>query len=142
MTETDPRYFKCELPEATSGEWAVDRFRVGAGEPTHDRRPSFAARRPGRYTVLRRGTTHFMTDLYEEWWTQKSAIDEACRRGGHLLITGLGLGMIVESVLRPAESAVERVTVLELSPDVIALVAPHLARRFGDRSSRLLFPRP
>ena len=133
MSEVDSRYFKCEIPEAASGEWTVARFRDGAGEPTTDRRPRFAWRRPGVYTVLRRGETVFMTDLYEEWWTQKSAIDEACRRGGHILVTGLGLGMIVESMLRPSESAVEKVTVLELSPDVIQLTAPHLEARFGHR---------
>ena len=48
---------------------------------------------------------HFMTDLYEEWWTQKNAIDEACRRGGHLLVTGLGLGMIVEAIVKDAPKA-------------------------------------
>jgi spermidine synthase len=74
-----------------------------------------------------------MTDLYDEWWTQRRAIEEARRRGGNVLITGLGLGLIVESMLRPEDSPIESVTVVERSADVIRLVAPHFLSRYGDR---------
>lgn len=136
MPETDPRYFKSEIPENRSGDWTLERFSV-ADDPSydaaHDRRPDFAKRRAGSFTLLRRGETQYMTDLYDEWWTQRAVLDEARRRGGRLLISGLGLGMIVESVFRAPEIEVENITVLELSPDVIALVAPHLQARYGDR---------
>lgn len=136
MQDVDPRYFRSALPEGRSGKWELSRFTVrelDGYDPRTDPRPDFAKRRPGTYTQLERGTTVFMTDLYDEWWTQRVAIEEACRRGGHVLITGLGLGMVVESMLRAPGSRVERVTVVERSPDVIRLVAPHLERLFGDR---------
>jgi spermidine synthase len=41
---------------------------------------------------------------------------------GAALISGLGLGMVVKALL--AKPDVEHITVLELSPDVIKLVAP------------------
>jgi len=74
-----------------------------------------------------------MTDLYDEWYTQKVAVDQALSRGGRVLISGLGLGLIVESILRPPGATVERITLLELSPEVIELVAPHLLERYPER---------
>ena len=74
-----------------------------------------------------------MTDLYDEWWTQRAAISEACRRGGHVLITGLGLALVVDSMLRTSSSRVERVTVVEASEDVISLVAPSVRETWAER---------
>ena len=74
-----------------------------------------------------------MTDLYDEWWTQRVAIVEACRRGGSLLITGLGLGLVVESILGAGKGRVREITVLEQSADVIRLIAPHLLARYPGR---------
>jgi spermidine synthase len=71
-----------------------------------------------------------MTDLYDEWWTQRAGIDEAVRRGGEVLITGLGLGLVAESILRHPQSRVERITIVEFSADVIQLVAPYLRFRY------------
>lgn len=131
-----PPYVKSDLPTGRSGEWRVERFEVrgepGVGPETH-RVPDCARRRPGSYTRLKRGDTVFMTDLYDEWYTQRVAAEEACRRGGRVLVTGLGLGLIVESMLRASGSPVERITVLELAPEVIELVGPHLLGRYGDR---------
>ncbi len=74
-----------------------------------------------------------MTDLYDEWWTQHRAIDEALSRGGEVLVTGLGLGLVIESILGPARSTVHRITVIEQSRDVIGLVAPYLHARYPGR---------
>lgn len=74
-----------------------------------------------------------MTDLREEWWTQRRAIAEACKRGGHVLITGLGLGLVVESMLQTPGSSVEKVTILEASGDVVALVAEYLETKYAGR---------
>lgn len=74
-----------------------------------------------------------MTDTYPEWWTQKEPVEEACRRGGRVLVTGLGLGVIVESMLRTPGSRVRHITVVEASSDVIRLIGPHLGARYGDR---------
>lgn len=74
-----------------------------------------------------------MTDLREEWWTQRRAIAEARRRGGHVLVTGLGLGLVAESMLQTPGSRVERITIVEASGDVIALVASHLEKKYDGR---------
>jgi spermidine synthase len=55
---------------------------------------------------------------------------EARLRGGHVLIHGLGLGMLLNRILRDTECAV---TVVEKSADVIQLVAGHYTERHADR---------
>lgn len=74
-----------------------------------------------------------MTDLYDEWWTQRRAIAEARVRGGSVLITGLGLGIVVASMLQNPGTRVEQVVVVERSADVIALVAPHLKNHYASQ---------
>ncbi len=71
-----------------------------------------------------------MTDLYDEWWTQRKAIEQARKRGGDVLITGLGLGLVVTSILEPPTGRVGRVVVIERSADVIRLVARSLEQRY------------
>ncbi|MDX2043194.1 MAG: class I SAM-dependent methyltransferase [Acidobacteriota bacterium] len=74
-----------------------------------------------------------MTDFYDEWWTQRQGIEQALTRGGEILITGLGLGLIAEAMLRPANSPVSRITIIEFSPDVIRLVAPYIQSRYPNK---------
>ncbi len=130
-----PPYQASQLAPGASGEWSLIKVRLperAAG--TIVGRPDAFRFRAGEYTELRyRGIT-FMTDLYDEWWTQRRAIERARSSGGRVLITGLGLGMVVEAILStPAPSPVHSVTVIEKSTDVIHLVAAHLLRQFGDR---------
>ena len=100
-----------------------------------------------------------MSDTPDEMRDHSYAISEAESRGGHVLINGLGLGMVVAAIL-DAEAqcpechqyphhyedtcehvagkpripfAVDKVTVIEISPDVIALVGPTLMKRYGAR---------
>jgi len=73
-----------------------------------------------------------MTDLYDELWTQREAVKQAAARGGDILITGLGLGLVTEAIFRSAP-AVNSVTVVEYSEDVISLVGPYLEKQFGKR---------
>ena len=58
---------------------------------------------------------------------------EPARRavGGRVLVNGLGLGIVLQAVLE--EPAVEHLTVVEASDDVITLVAPHWVERYGGR---------
>ena len=133
--ETSAEYFRSEVPAGASGAWVVEKVSMPARDydPRTDSRPDCFKFRPGLYTCLRREATQFMTDLYDEWWTQREGITEALRRGGDVLLTGLGLGLVAEAMLRPAASTVRRVTVIELSPDVIRLVKPYLDRRYPGR---------
>ncbi len=129
-----PGYAKCQAPPGRSGPWVLERFEVApAGPDTTGSGPDCAERRPGFYSRLRRDEEVFMTDLYDEWWTQRVAIVEACRRGGSLLITGLGLGLVVESILGADGGRVQDITVLERSPHVIRLIAPTLLARYPGR---------
>ena len=74
-----------------------------------------------------------MTDLYDEWWTQREAVVQAQRRGGKTLITGLGLGLVAESILRHPASSVSEITIIEASADVIALVGPYLQTKYSGK---------
>ena len=69
-----------------------------------------------------------MADTYLEIHDHLSFVSRA---QGHVLINGLGLGICVQDALDRTE--VTKATVIELSPDVIALVAPHYRQRYGDR---------
>jgi len=151
--QTPLPYRKSDLPEARSGEWVIERFEVpqpAFTDPGWDTRPDWIKSPPGTYTRLRRDNEVFMTDLRDEWWTQLEFIEEACRRGGNLLITGLGLGLVVEEIMGKAGSERlargEIITVLELSEDVIRLVAriswPPPARPAGCPGRRLYLGAP
>jgi hypothetical protein len=125
-------YFSSEVPEGRSGSWTVERVVIPerAYDPLADPRPDCFKFRPGRYTCLRCDSIQFMTDLYDEWWTQRSAITEAHARGGEVLITGLGLGLVAEAILREPANRVTGITLVERSPDVIRLVAPYMETRY------------
>ena len=133
--ETSAEYFRSDVPAGRSGAWAVEKVSIPAREydPAADPRPDCFKFRPGVYTCLRRDATQFMTDLYDEWWTQQAGVAEALARGGEVLITGLGLGLVAEAMLRPVGSRVSRVTIVELSPDVIRLMKPYLHSRYPEK---------
>ena len=125
---TAPEYVRSDIPAGKAGRWVIEKVSIPdrAYDSTQDARPDCFKFRPGTYTCLRRDSVQFMTDLYDEWWTQRDGISEALDRGGEVLVTGLGLGLIVEAMLRPAKSRVKRVTIVERSSDVIKLAGPHL----------------
>lgn len=120
--------FKVHLPEGESGDWKVERMVVHAD--IHALRFWLDGRAvpPGDdYTLLtKKGTGVFMTDtpaeLNDAYWLLRLAC-------GHVLISGLGIGMIPRALLldRYGAGRVERITILEKEPDVIKLVAPHMA---------------
>lgn len=130
-----PPYRPSLLPAGRSGNWSLTKLRLPERAASLvDSRPDAFRFRPGEYTELRHGGVTFMTDLYDEWWTQRRAIERARQVGGNVLITGLGLGMVVEAILAtPPLVPVSGVTVIEQSADVIHLVAPHLINQFGNR---------
>ena len=127
-------YVASAVPEGISGEWSIIKV-VQPERQTkrRDKRPKPFRYRAGTYTCLQRGGTQFMSDLYDEWWTQREAVQQAIRRGGDILITGLGLGLVVEAIFRSASDKINSVTIVEYSPDVIALVADHLLKQFDGR---------
>ena len=63
----------------------------------------------------------WMVDDPPHWWAME---DHARFYQGHVLVAGLGLGLIVHALTN--NDQVERITVVERERDVIDLVRPHL----------------
>lgn len=118
------------IPEGESGLWYVVKVEVPRAleAPKQGRMVTIPA---GRYTELFRwtdSTLHLvgelvMTDKPDELCTH---LDFMLRAWGRVLVTGLGLGCCVRGLL--ANPNVEHVTVIENSPDVLRLVAPHMPK--------------
>ncbi len=80
--------------------------------------------RPGRYTRLTVDGQLWMTDTDAEMSDHMAFVNHVvAARAGHILITGLGLGMVVHAMLLLPR--MQRVDVIETDSDVIALVAGH-----------------
>jgi hypothetical protein len=119
------------VPEGTAGDWEVRK--ITAPKPWRnqqwERDIGIVRRVPrGTYTALVHQNTIVMSDTPDEIRDHMEAIEKA---QGAVLITGLGLGVVVQAMLRKPE--VTNVTVIEKSPEVIALVAPHYQQQFGER---------
>lgn len=118
---------KVAVPEGKSGDWAVQRFTISDGDVglfnlrlIRDGQ----ARRivpPGTYTRLVRGRAVVMSDTPAESHEHGVLYRRA---SGNVLMNGLGLGFGLAAILRKPDVAA--VTVIEKSPDVVALIAPHI----------------
>ena len=116
-----------EVPDGVSGDWAVQSFSINKEQASlHNLRclMNFAPSRqtaPGDYKRLVRGKTIVMSNTPAEVNDHLEAIWYGVR-SKNVLIHGLGLGMVLKRIL---ESDVpEKIIVVELSEDVIKLVAP------------------
>lgn len=129
MTVAERYDHRVDIPEGTSGAVTVARFTV-ARDDLANIRASFTGRgcEPGDYTALYRNGHLWMSDTTAEWRDHLEAYFQIRRRGGRVLVNGLGIGMVVKAALD--EPTVEHVDVVEIDPDVIALVGPTYA---GDR---------
>lgn len=116
------------IPEGTSGDWSVEHFTVSdedirifnlrcAFQPGGYRRQMT----PGTYMRLKRGRTLVMSNTPAELADHSWFVYKAAR---NILVNGLGLGCVVRELLLKPD--VKRVTVIEKSADVVALVAPHI----------------
>lgn len=116
--------FKVSLAEGESGDWRVSRFTVAPGIAAM--RCAFGGRPvpPGEYTRLIQvgGAGLFMSDTPAELDDARGLLYAA---QGHVLITGLGLGMIPNALL--LRGKVCQITIVEREADVIRLVAPAFA---------------
>lgn len=123
------------VPEGQSGDWKISKFTVTKEEADLEHlRAIFNPQRPyrvcppGEYTRLTCKGTIIMSDTPDEIRDHMPMVYAA---KGDILITGLGLGMVLQACLRKPEVA--HATVIELSPDVINLVGNHYQQMFGDR---------
>lgn len=112
-------------PDGACGEWRVDSFEIDAEAATRTQIRAVVTGNhreyiaPGTYKRLMRGNTVVMSNTPMEVDTNRSFVKRA---HGRVLINGLGLGMVLQAVLRKPE--VSHVTVIEISAEVIALVGP------------------
>lgn len=124
-------HWKVDVPEGRSGPWVVERFTVS----DTDSQWSFITGRgrgvpAGDYTKLKRDGSFdvTMSDTPDEYSDHREAIRMA---SGHVLLNGLGLGCVLQCMAEKPE--VTKITVIERSEDVIALVAPHYQAKYGDK---------
>ncbi len=127
--------YKVNIPEGTSGIWSVKRFTVTPEDENMERiRSTFSFSSRGRYTPegeytkLSRNGHIIMSDTPDEIKDHYSMIIEA---KGHILINGLGLGVVLQGCLDKPE--VTHATVIEQSQDVINLVGKYYQDKYGDR---------
>ena len=112
---------KVAVPEGRRGPWSVERFTLQDMPPTGALRRGEAA--AGTYTKLVHATRGIViSDTPDEMRDHREAVAHA---RGSCLINGLGLGMLLAAVLKKPN--VTDVTVVEVDPDVVALVGPSYA---------------
>ena len=123
-------HFPVRVREGRCGDWSIecreisptDAKQINAGyEYQHGERVARTLGiAPGRYWVLKCGADAiWMSNTQMETRTALGFVRAA---KGRVLVTGLGLGMIVDALL--AKPEVTGITVLERSPEVITLVGP------------------
>lgn len=116
--------YKVDVPEAKSGEWKVERFVVKDG--IHLMRLMARAARVGEtYTRLIHDKAHdpMMSDTPAELRDLTPALYTFRRDWvNSVLINGLGLGIVLKMAL--AQPHIQHIDVVEISADVIKLVAP------------------
>lgn len=125
--------YQVDVPEGQSGSWRVERYVVSEEMAKFDAmRGMFHDGRctpAGTYTKLMNNQALVMSDTPDEIHDHLRFIHRA---RGHVLIAGLGLGMVLQAVAQKPE--VKSVTVVELSPDVIQLIEPHYrAKSWADK---------
>ena len=131
----DTRKYMVDIPEGESGEWRVKKYSVTPEEECYQSlRCLFNPQRPARvvpagdYTMLSHNGVCVMSDTPDEI---QDHIIPIMRAKGHCLVAGLGLGLVVSAMLDNPK--VDKVTVLELSEDVIDLVGVHMDTIYGER---------
>ena len=119
----------CDLiPEGTCGSASIEHFSVGQSEAgmsvlraVLNGRPSSAVA-PGRYARLLVDGKVMMSDTPMERRSNARMVEMS---RGHVLIGGLGLGMVIWPLLAKKPD-LHSLTILEINPDVIRLVERHL----------------
>jgi hypothetical protein len=130
-----PYLRQVKLPFRTCGDYKLQPYTVSPRDASiFNLREALHGHRfikAGRYTALTQCGSMWMTDTPAELADHIEIVDHAFHYGGYVLVLGLGLGMVVQAVLDMPQ--VQGCTVVELSSDVIELVAPTYKRRYGKR---------
>lgn len=117
------------IPEGTCGQAQIKHFKIDAAAAafTQMRAAATGGReepiQEGAYCQLRVNNQLVMSDTDMEKNSNMRVVHQA---KGHVLIAGLGIGLILLPILDNPE--VLSVTVIEKSPDVVTLVEPHIRK--------------
>jgi len=110
-----------DVPDGVSGEYTIESFNVLKNDPSQ----FISALKTGRcvpegtYKRLMRGGTCVMSNTPDEI---RDFSHFLWRASGHILINGLGLGVLLKGLL--LKDDVKSIDVVEISKDVINLVYP------------------
>lgn len=110
---------KVNLPDMQKGDWVIKSVvteRVDWSAFTHGRAVPLGE----KITTLTRHGDCIMSDTPSEMWDHEYALRMAT---GSCLLNGLGIGMLLKNILLKPD--VTDVTVVEISQDLIDLVASH-----------------
>jgi len=115
---------KVDIPEGKSGNWEIRKFSVSkTAADRFNMRACFSSSLrgqymlPGDYTQLAHNRKIIMSDTFNEMSEHSGFVRMA---KGHVLINGLGIGMVLKNVL--LKPSVATVWVNEIEQDVIDLV--------------------
>jgi len=111
------------IPDGKSGDWSVETFSVSKKDNISQQISFMKTGRnvpEGTYKRLKKGNTTVMSNTPDEIRDFRWFFLEA---KGSILINGLGLGCCVKFLLDNPE--VTKITVIEISEDVIKLIAPY-----------------
>lgn len=135
MSESWYKKYKVDIPEKEQNGFKIERFTVSNEQANmHSLQTLFSGHgyqvvHPGTYTKLTYDNKRFiMSDTPAEIRDHHSFIYES---HGKVLIAGLGIGMVLNAVA--SKEKVEKVTVVEVSQDIIDLVWSHYKKKFGDK---------
>lgn len=127
-----PKVIPVDIPDGTSGPWAISTYKVSKDAETFGQiRAAFSSARgryvpAGTYKSLTRNGEIIMSNTPDEIRDCSYFFYKA---QGRVLINGLGLGIALDVILNKLNEddspAVTEVIVIELSQDVINLVAPY-----------------
>lgn len=127
------------VPDGRRGPWRIDTFKLTEEDVMlqnlrHLRDSNaYMVCPPGEYRRLtHRERGVIMSNTPMEILTAREAIRDAA---GKVFVSGLGLGMVVEAMLRKPE--VLSVVVAELDADVMALVGPTVSRVAAEQGKAL-----
>lgn len=137
MSDKWPYGIRSSVPEGETGNARVERFTIDEeGANRHNLHSVFHPGWdryvvPGTFTCLRINGQLVMSDTSAELHDSVQFLQKA---HGDILIGGLGLGWIVQLLLcmpnkRPSyeeQRPITSITVVEISPNVLDLVGPHL----------------
>lgn len=116
-----------EVQNGVSGRWKVEDFEISEQDAKIENmraifQPGYRTVKPGKFKRLMRNNQVIMSNTPAEISDHIRFICYSKRKGGDILINGLGLGVALKEILKSDD--VKSVTVIEISEDVISLVAP------------------